>query len=222
MNGTAKPRTPRRDALANKQRLLRAARELFAERGFDVTLNDVAHHAGVGVATAYRRFANKEEVLEAIYTEQIRELALILDAALADPDPWHGLVGYLESAMALQVKDKGLAQILNGARVSAEQHDYSRDVLAPKVNALAERARSAGAMRPDATGTDLIFLQVGLNAILNLSRDTHPDLYRRYLQLALDSLRAGAATPLPVPALTTEQTHSVMGPTALLPSTSDA
>ena len=160
-------------------------------------------------------------MLEAIYVEQIRELALVLDAALADPDPWHGLVSYLQSAMALQVKDKGLAQILSGARVSAEQHDYSRDVLAPKVNALAERARSAGAMRPDATGTDLIFLQAGLNAILNLARNAHPDLYRRYLQLALDSLRVDAATALPVPALTTEQTHAVMGSTAR-PSASDA
>lgn len=210
----AKTRAPRRDALANRQRLLLAARELFAERGFDVTLNDIAHHAGVGVATAYRRFANKEEVLEAIYVEQIRELAVILDAALADPDPWSGLCHYLENAMALQVEDKGLAQILSGARVSGEQHDYSRDVLAPKVNALAERARTAGVLRPDATGTDLILLQAGLNAILNLSRGSHPDLYRRYLHLALDSLRFEAATPLPVPALTTEQTHAMMGPTA--------
>ena len=213
-NKDGEPRPLRRDALENKQRLLRSARELFAERGFGVTLNDIAHHAGVGVGTAYRRFANKDEVLEAIYLEQIGELDVVLDTALADPDPWHGLVYYLETAMALQLRDKGLAQILSGTRVSAEQHDYSRDVLAPKVNAIAERARSAGAMRADATGTDLILLQVGLNAIMNISRDTHPDLYRRYLQLALDGLRAGAGTSLPVPALTTEQTHAVMGPTA--------
>jgi hypothetical protein len=152
------------------------------------------------------------EVLEAIYVEQIHELATVLDTALADPDPWHGLVHYLESAMALQLKDKGLAQILSGDRISTEQHDYSKDELAPKVNALAARARKAGAMRADATGTDLIFLQSGLNAIMNLTRDAHPDLYRRYLHLALDSLRPAAATPIPVDALTTEQTHAVMGP----------
>jgi hypothetical protein len=76
----------------------------------------------------------------------------------------------------------------------------------------ADRSRGAGALRPDATGTDLIFLQAGLNAILNLSRDAHPALYRRYLHLALDSLRVGPDTPLRVPALTTEQTHTVMGP----------
>ena len=212
-----KPRALRRDAVQNKERLLAAARELFAERGLDVTLNDIAHHAGVGVGTAYRRFANKGEVLDAIFIEQTAEVAAVADAALADPDPWHGLVAYLEGALALQATDKGLAQILSGDRIRVEQHDWNKEIMAPKVNAIAARARQAGVLRDDVEGTDLIFLQVGLNAIMNRTRDaTHPDLYRRYLQLALDSLRAEPVTtsPLLVPALTTEQTHAVMGPTS--------
>lgn len=210
------PRALRRDAAQNRDRLLASARELFADRGFDVTLDDIAHHAGVGVGTAYRRFANKAALLDALFVEQTVELAAAADAALADPDPWQGLVGYLERSLALQLRDKGLAQIVSGDRISVEQHDWNREVMAPKNRALVARGREAGVLRDDVTGTDLTFLQVGLNAVMTRSRDAHPDLYRRYLHLALDGLRAqpGHPTPLPVAALTSDQTHAVMAPTA--------
>ena len=134
---------------------------------------------------------------------------------LADPDPWHGLVGYLERSLALQLRDKGLAQIVSGDRISVEQHDWNREVMAPKNRALIGRARDAGMLRDDVEGTDLTFIQVGLNAIMTRSRHAHPDLYRRYLYLMLDGLRAepGNPTPLPVAALTSDQTHAVMAPT---------
>lgn len=209
------PRNLRRDAAENKQRLLAAARELFAERGLEVTLNDIAHHAGVGVGTAYRRFANKEEVLDELFAEQTAEFGALADAALIDADPWHGLVDFLEHALALQLRDKGRAQIVNGDRIGAEQHAWNRTVMAPKYRALVERAHAAGVLRDDVVGTDLTFIQVGLNAIMMRSRAAHPDLYRRYLHLMLDGLRAqpGAASSLPVRALTSDETHAVMGPT---------
>ena len=217
MTGTraaTQPRALRRDAALNRERLLAAARELFAEQGFEVTLDDIARHAGVGVGTAYRRFANKREVLDALFAEQTVELAAAADAGLADPDPWHGLVTYLETSLALQSRDKGLAQIVSGDRISVDQHDWNREVMAPKNRALVARAREAGMLRDDVTGTDLTFVQVGLNAIMTRSRDAYPDLYRRYLRLQLDGLRArpGTPTPLPVAALTSDQTHAVMGP----------
>lgn len=212
---TGKPRALRRDAVQNRERLLAAARELFAEQGFEVTLDDIARHAGVGVGTAYRRFANKDELLDALFAEQTVELAAAADTGLIDPDPWHGLMGYLERSLALQLRDKGLAQIVSGDRISAEQHDWNREVMAPKNRALVARARDAGMLRDDVTGTDLTFIQVGLNAIMTRSRDAHPDLYRRYLCLVLDGLRAepGNPTPLPVAALSSDQTHAVMAPT---------
>jgi AcrR family transcriptional regulator len=211
-----KPRALRRDAVLNRERLLAAARELFAEQGFGVTLDDIARHAGVGVGTAYRRFANKGELLDALFAEQTIELAAAADAGLADPDPWHGLVSYLEKSLALQLRDKGLAQIVSGDRISVEQHDWNREVMAPKNRALIARAHEAGMVRADIAGTDLTFIQVGLNAIMTRSRDAHPHLYRRYLYLMLDGLRAesGSPTPLPIAALTSDQTHAVMGPTS--------
>ncbi len=210
-----KPRALRRDAVRNRDRLLAAARELFAEEGFEVTLDDIARHAGVGVGTAYRRFANKDELLDALFAEQTVELAAAAATGLTDPDPWHGLVGYLERSLALQLRDRGLAQIVSGDRISVEQHDWNREVMAPRNRALVARARDAGMLRDDVTGTDLTFIQIGLNAIMSRSRHAHPELYRRYLYLMLDGLRAepGNPTPLPVAALTSDQTHAVMART---------
>lgn len=68
MTATGQPRRMlRKDAERNRQRVLEAARELFAQRGLEATLNDVAHHADVGVGTVYRRFATKQELLDAIF-----------------------------------------------------------------------------------------------------------------------------------------------------------
>src|SRR3954469_15239178 len=101
----------RKDAERNRQRLLAAAGELFAERGLDATLNDIAHHAGVGVGTAYRRFTNKEEVIDAYFESKLGEVARLAEKALQDADPWNGLVTYIEQSSALQMQDRGLMQI---------------------------------------------------------------------------------------------------------------
>ncbi|MGO1510861.1 MAG: TetR/AcrR family transcriptional regulator [Actinomycetaceae bacterium] len=211
----------RKDAAENRERLLVAGRELFARHGLGVTLNDVAHHAGVGVGTAYRRFANKEQLIDAILERQDEEMERILHAALAEPDPWAGLVAYLERSLELQTKDRGMAQIFSGRHGRAVRYDEARDRLAPLVNRVAERARDAGTLRADATGTDLILLQIALNAVAEVStdgprpegRDDVEQIYRRYLRIALDGLRAdGPVTDLPVPALTTLQTHQLLRP----------
>jgi AcrR family transcriptional regulator len=210
----------RKDAARNRERLLTAGRELFARLGLDATLNDVAHHAGVGVGTAYRRFANKEELIDAIWRQQVEELEAILHEALDTADPWDGLVLYLERSLHTQARDRGIAQILSGRRLQPDQHDWQRDRLAPLVNQLAARARDAGVLRDDVTGTDLIFLQIAVTAISATVADGSPvderddldQLYRRYLGIVLDGLRASPAgpSPLAVAPLTTEQTHAML------------
>jgi hypothetical protein len=106
-------------------------------------------------------------------------------AALADPDPWHGLATYMEKVLVLQLRDKGLAQILTGDHLRVHQHDWKKDILAPKVNAIAARAKNAGVIRDDIEGTDLIFLQVA-STRSSIVPATPPDLCRRYLHLVLD------------------------------------
>src|SRR3954452_15529226 len=108
----AAERALRRDAARNRERLLDAARELFAEHGLTVTLNDIAHHAGVGVGTAYRRFSNKEEVIDALFEESIKDMVAVAEEALEESDAWLGLVHYLERSLSMRFGDRGLNQIL--------------------------------------------------------------------------------------------------------------
>src|SRR5919107_2372531 len=106
-------RALRKDAALNRERLLAAAAELFAEHGLAVTLNDIAHHAGVGVGTAYRRFANKEEVIDALFEQRLQAVAEVAQEALADPDAWNGLVSFLQRSLKMQFGDRGLTEIMN-------------------------------------------------------------------------------------------------------------
>src|SRR3954452_23985090 len=105
----ATTRPLRKDAAKNRERLLASARELFAEHGLGVTLNDIAHHAGVGDGTAYRRFANKEEVIDALFEERLQPVEAAARESLEEPDPWLALTGYLERTLQLQFGDRGLS-----------------------------------------------------------------------------------------------------------------
>src|SRR3954449_8852989 len=145
----------RKDAERNRERLLTTAGELFAERGLDVTLHDIAHRAGVGVGTAYRRFANKEEVIDAYFERKLDEVAQLAEEALNDPDPWHGLVTYLEQASALQMRDRGLMQIFRNPARGQQQVAQASARIAPLILALVERPRADGKLRAAVEGTDL-------------------------------------------------------------------
>ena len=205
-------RALRKDAALNRERLLAAARELFADRGLGVTLNEIAHHAGVGVGTAYRRFANKEEVIDALFEAGVENIAAVADEALGEPDAWQGLVMFLERSLHLQFGDRGLNQIMNDSALGSARVGDARDRIAPLIQALVDRAKEQGAVRPDLEQTDLIFTQVALSAIMDASRAIEPDLYRRYLTIFLDGIRADRTsfTPLPATALDAFQTHSAM------------
>jgi AcrR family transcriptional regulator len=210
MTGSTQPL--RRDAERNRQRLLEAAGELFAKRGLGVTLNDIAHHAGVGVGTAYRRFPNKEAVIDALFEQRLQEVATVAHEALDDPDAWHGVVTFLERSMEMQFGDRGLTEIMNNPELGRAKVNEARDRIAPLIETLVERAKAQGAVRPDLDQTDLVFIQVGLSAVMDTTRAVAPDLYRRYLNIALDGIRArpDGFAPLPTPPLTANQTHQAM------------
>lgn len=205
-------RALRKDAARNRERLLEAARQLFAEHGLTVTLNDIAHHAGVGVGTAYRRFANKEELIDALFEESLQDLAAVAHEALEQPDAWTALVDFLERSLHMQFGDRGLNQIMNDASLGHERVSDARDRIAPLMVQLVQRAKEQGAIRPDFDQTDIIFMQLGLSAVMDGSRAIEPELYRRYLTMFLDGIRTdrGVFTPLPVAALSAEQTHQAM------------
>src|SRR5437763_16995374 len=92
---TAVERPLRKDAERNRRRILDAAAELFSERGLGVTLNDVAHHADVGVGTVYRRFPNKQLLIDALFEDRFADIVQLAQDGLDNPNPWQGLVGFL-------------------------------------------------------------------------------------------------------------------------------
>ena len=102
----------RKDAERNRQRVLEAARELFAVKGMEATLNDVAQHANVGVGTVYRRFATKEELVDAIFADGIDQVVCLAESALQHGDSWEGFVWFVEHLCELTATDRGLRQMV--------------------------------------------------------------------------------------------------------------
>jgi AcrR family transcriptional regulator len=202
----------RRDAERNRQRILEAGRELFAERGLSVTLNDIAHHAGVGVGTVYRRFPDKAQLIDGLFEQRLEEFVELMKAALDDPDPWQGFAGFLEQALELQAGDRGLRELVLGASGGRERVARLRAQLYPLGVRLVERAREAGQLRADCETQDTAILQLMLGLVIDAAHDVSPELWRRYLGIILQGLRASPGPPAPLapPALTEERLDEVL------------
>ncbi|HTX07070.1 MAG TPA: TetR/AcrR family transcriptional regulator [Solirubrobacteraceae bacterium] len=188
----------RKDAERNRQRIMDAARALFAEQGLGVTLNDVAHHAGVGVGTVYRRFPEKCQLIEELFEQQTAQLVALVEEALADPDPWRGLTGFLWRNLEMQACDRAFRQIMLGTPEGAERVGKIRDRMFPLAAQVVQRAKDAGALREDFQPEDVPMLMLMLTTILDSARDVEPDLWRRYLEIVIQGLRAHPKRPVPI------------------------
>jgi AcrR family transcriptional regulator len=202
----------RRDAERNRQRILAAAAEVFTERGLDVSLDEVARHAGVGVGTVYRRFADKEELVAALFTGRVDEVAAMARRALEMPDPWAGLVSFLAQLATVMSGDMGLRQMLMFAAYGNDRVWYARQAMAPLVGALVERAKASGQARADLTATDVPFIALMLSAAAEYARQSRPEIWRRYLTLLIDGMcsHRNGITPLPVPGLLADEMERTM------------
>jgi len=206
----APERPLRRDAEENRSRLLEAARELFAEAGFEVTMDEIAARAGVGVGTAYRRFANKDELLGALFEERVGELVEVVERALLIEDPWEAIATFLRESVELQACDRGLKELLLSSPQSREFVGAARARLKPGIDELVRRAAAAGELRPGIEATDLVMVQMMLGAVTDLADEEVPDLLHRFLPLLLEGLRNEGAAPLPARALTVEELDAAM------------
>jgi AcrR family transcriptional regulator len=202
----------RRDAERNRQRILEAASEVFTERGLGVSLDEIARHAGVGVGTVYRRFRTKEELVEALFVERVESIATLAEQAAEAPDPWSGLVRFMEQMAEILAGNLGLRQMLMLAGYGRDMATYARRRNAPLVARLVERAQAAGQIRADLSVTDIPFLVFLLTEASQLARPVSPELWRRYLTLITDGMRPqrDGVTPLPVPALEPEEMEKAM------------
>jgi AcrR family transcriptional regulator len=187
----------RRDAQRNRERILAAARELFAERGVEATLDEVAARAGVGVGTVYRRYPNKDALLDELFEEAVSDLVGFAAAALAEPDAWTALVGFLERLEERFAANRALEQLVLAPR-PARRHQQvasARERLRPPTAALVDRAKAEGKLRADFDAADIGMIHRMLAAVVNETRDDAPDLWRRYFTMIVDGLAANRSRP---------------------------
>jgi AcrR family transcriptional regulator len=191
--GTGAVRPLRRDAQRNRERILEAARELFAERGVGATLDDVAARAGVGVGTVYRRYPNKDALIDELCEEWIDDLAAFAEEALSSRDSWQAFVSFLERIEEASAANRALEHLIVGSPRGPERVARARERLAPPIEALVEGAKKQGKLRADFDASDVAVI----HAMVAAARETgsaSPDLWRRYFGLIVDGLASKRST----------------------------
>ncbi|GIH90541.1 TetR/AcrR family transcriptional regulator [Planobispora siamensis] len=194
----------RKDAVHNRERLLRAARELFADRGLDVPLEEIARSAGVSIGTLYNRFPTRDALVEAVFADRVAAVAELAEQALAADNAWEGFVAFLTGVCELQATDLGYNDL--AARTAGLDADRGYSLM----QEIFGRAQRAGDLRADVTLADMAFVVWGVAATIRATCKTAPGAWRRHLALSLDGLRAIAAGPLPAPPMSTAQTRAAM------------
>jgi AcrR family transcriptional regulator len=206
MQTTTSTRPRRADAARNRERILAAASELFAQRGMDASMPELAERAGVGVGTVYRAFPDKEHVLSAVIAERFRWLAAEVEAASASADPWAAFTDVVWKAAALHAKDRAFHQCLPQALDLPEVSEARRHTL-DAFRRLITRAQEAGALRDDLVAEDIPMLLAGVGVSRSASRGVS---WERHLALVIDGLRAEGAHPLPSKPLSRAQLDAMV------------
>jgi AcrR family transcriptional regulator len=194
----------RRDAERNRERLLDAARQAFAELGLEAPLEEIARRADVGIATLYRRFPTRSSLIEALFVDQAEAYVRASEAALAADDAWEGFAQFVERICEMQAEDRGFTDVLTATFPSAPDLEARRAEAKANAERLIERARRQGTLRDDFVVGDLIWILLANGAYLQATRDIAPDAWRRYLALILEAARADGAGRLPPPASETQ------------------
>ncbi|MFE2598227.1 TetR/AcrR family transcriptional regulator [Streptomyces sp. NPDC059396] len=195
------PAALRADARENRHKILDAARRLFATKGIDVPMSAIAREAGVGMATLYRRFLTRQELLTEVFADQFAQCAAIVEAALADPDAWRGLRTAVEGLTAMQAQDHGFSaafveQLPQGAMV---EEKLRQGVIGFKQ--LIQRAQKSGQLRRDFTFDDLALVLMANSGVVQHAPESAAATSRRLVGYLLDAFRTDgtARQPLPPP-----------------------
>ena len=190
----------RADAERNRDRILDAAAELFAERGISVPLDEIARRAGVGVATLYRRFPTRTDLASAAFERNIASYVAAVDKALANPQPWEGFCGLVFDVCELQAGDAGMRDLVTTAFPASSEVELRVRETVDKVKLLIARAQRDGRLRRDVVVADLIMMTVANAGILTATRHNAPDAWRRFAALTVEAFRARPdSPPLPPP-----------------------
>ncbi|MER7507745.1 helix-turn-helix domain-containing protein [Streptomyces lavendulae] len=194
---TDTPRPLRADAARNVEKIVRAARDVYAEQGPEAPLDEIARRAGVGIATLFRRFPDKAALLRAVLDQQFTQDVLpVIDRALVDEDARRGLTTVIEAALTSAADEHHVLTAARNAGVfTAETSARFFDALDP----LVVRGQRDGVIRADLVPDDVQRVMGMLVSVL-WTMDPGEGGWRRYVALVLDGLSPAAASPLPNPA----------------------
>jgi AcrR family transcriptional regulator len=186
----------RADARRNRERVLVAARKLFAQLGKDAQMEDIARAAKVGVGTVYRHFPTKDDLVEALADERFHRLEEKARQCLEVDDPWQGFSEFMSFSAQVQAADRALSEVM------AERPEMMRGVAAESglwepMSALVTRAQDEGAMRRDVVAEDVPTLICGIGRATQPAGVPSAINWERLLAIMLDGLRAPAQSKLP-------------------------
>ena len=183
----------RADARRNREKILKAARAVFADKGRDAQMDDVARRAKVGVGTLYRHFPTKDALLQALSDELFDVVAAHAERALERDDAWEALMDVLWFAGEKTSGDRAFSEVMAAQQAAPPRQCPGQVALAAYVSELMRRAQEAGRMRPDVRFEDIPLLMCGVGSASAMNHPC-PDAWRRHLGIVLDGLRAEAAS----------------------------
>jgi AcrR family transcriptional regulator len=180
----------RADARRNRERVLTAAREVFAEQGREAQMDDVARRAEVGVGTVYRHFPTKEALIDALVAEAFGRLIVVAqEQARREDDPWDALVTTLWAGAEILAGDRAvsaiMAEMYGPVNVDLDQQLQMTETM----TILVDRARDAGTLRADVILDDIPTVMCGIG-MATCKPHSVPDAWRRHLAIIIDGLRA--------------------------------
>lgn len=193
-------RPPRRDVARNRQALVDAARTAFGDHGLQAPLEPIAVAAGLGNATLYRHFPTRPALWEAVLTEPLQEVLDLVERcrAVSADDPWTGFATFVRETAEIEARNTGFSDLMTTDYKDAPTLLDLRIRVQNGVDALFHAARDAGAIRPDAELADVAMVQLSIAGIIGTFGRVAPGSFRRWVDLALDALRAPAAPREPL------------------------
>ena len=187
------------DARQNRDRIVASARETFAADGLGVSMTAIARRAGVGVATLYRRFPTKDDLVREVFAEQLEACAGEVHRAAEDPDPWRGFCRVVEKLCEMQARDRGFSAAFLTAFPDVVPVDEMRARAEEAIAGVVARAKATGALRPDFTPDDLTLVLMANNGLVADSVDAAVAASRRLVAYFLQAFQARDPLPPPVP-----------------------
>lgn len=165
----------------------------------DVSVAQIVEFAGVGKGTFFRHFTSKEDLVATIYADRLTELADAGDRIMDAADPGAALLGFFMDCTKMQLRDRSFCQAAVCIAVDHPAVAAALERLLDIVDRLTVRAQKQGVVRADIIGQDLFLLLTATSQAVAPLSDADPELWRRYVSLIFDGVRAEGAHPLPQP-----------------------